>query len=217
MLNKQIEDLTFYVDELKSELEAEREQNKEYLTDIKNYRTQIEDFEQQHEFTSLESSTENNRIQKSLDSALENINNKDKLISELETKIHLLTVDDNGDLMERLDQYGQLNEFIEIFSTEILEKKNYEAFEGKEKFSRNMEQISSLVTSLKSSLKKQEDRVSAEMVKSFEANKNFEKQMERVIRDFRQEISNGEIKLNDKQTELNEFKNKVCYLKYIFF
>ena len=46
--NKEIEDLTFYVDELKSELEAEREKSNEYYNEISNYKKQIEDFEDQY-------------------------------------------------------------------------------------------------------------------------------------------------------------------------
>ena len=130
----------------------------------------------------------------------------------------MLTSDDKSGLSEHLDQADQFDEFIEIFLSEIIAKKNFDGFEEhKEKFTKNIQKITLLVTDLKNLMKKQEDRVTAEMVKSFEANKNFEKQMERVIRDFRQEINSKEMQLNDKQIELNEFKQKVsdllpCYL-----
>lgn len=40
---KDIEDMTFYVDELKSELEAERERNNEYATEVRTLRAQIDE------------------------------------------------------------------------------------------------------------------------------------------------------------------------------
>ncbi len=47
-LNQQIEDLTFYIDELKSDLETEKEKNAESFSEIQANKKQVEDFEDQY-------------------------------------------------------------------------------------------------------------------------------------------------------------------------
>jgi hypothetical protein len=47
-LNQQVEDLTFYIDELKSDLETEKEKNLESFNEIQANQKQIEDFEDQY-------------------------------------------------------------------------------------------------------------------------------------------------------------------------
>jgi GRIP and coiled-coil domain-containing protein 2 len=46
--SKEIEEMTFYIDELKSELEAEHEKSADYYNEILSYKKQIEDFEDQY-------------------------------------------------------------------------------------------------------------------------------------------------------------------------
>lgn len=199
--------MTFYCDELKSELEAEREKNNEYITEIKNYRTQIEDFEQQHEFNSIESNSINECLKKSNSDAFTLIAEKDQLIKDLECKIERL-VDANG-----AGNSDRLDRFLTVFSEQILEKKNYEAFIGEELvFGNDSSKINKIVEKLKELYKSNEDRLSGQMVKNFEAQKGFEAQMERVIRDFRAEINSVEESLNDKKIELNEYKLKVRHI-----
>jgi len=98
---------------------------------------------------------------------------------------------------------------LTVFSEQILEKKNYEAFIGEELvFGNDSSKINKIVEKLKELYKSNEDRLSGQMVKNFEAQKGFEAQMERVIRDFRAEINSVEESLNDKKIELNEYKLK---------
>ncbi len=87
ILNKQIEDLTFYCDELKSELETEREKNNELMNEIKNYQVQVEDFEQQHEFNNLESISINESLKKSHIETLSLLNDKEEVIKSLERRL----------------------------------------------------------------------------------------------------------------------------------
>ncbi len=90
-----------------------------------------------------------------------------------------------------------------------MEKKNFEALKAEAGiFSSHLEMINLVVEKVKEINRLHEDRVSREMVKGFEAQKNFETQMERVVRDFRKEINTYEERLNSKQTELNELKLK---------
>jgi len=199
ILNKQIEDLTFYCDELKSELEAEREKNNDLLAEIKACRVQIEDFEQQHEFNSLESSTINECLKKSHSETLGLLAEKEEVIRSLERR-----------LVDPDSENEGLNRFLTVLCHEILEKKNYGALNADSGLVGlfDLEKANSVVEKVREISRLHEERLSKEMVKGFEAQKNFEAQMERVVRDFREEISGYEERLNCKQAELNEMKMK---------
>ena len=214
MLNKQVEDLTFYVDELKSELEAEREKNNEYLIEINKYRMQIEDLEIQCESTST--NEHNQRLQKEAYNALIGVQAKDAHIADLELKLNSSC---KPDIVNSPNQSDTLEKFLKLALNEIIEKKNFDFFQPenfREDFAANYSQIIMFITCLRDNFKKQEDRISNEIIKNFEANKNFETQMERIIRDFREEINNLEVKLNDKQNELNDFKTKVFMIFFTY-
>lgn len=207
ILNKQIEDLTFYCDELKSELEVERERNNEYVNEIKDYKTQIEDFEQQHEFNSLEMGSINEGLRKENEEAK-------ATIARLEEKLVTLAV--NGSGAEVLDRSGnesgassvRLAEFLVLFSDEILAKKNFEFFTQSDLYKEDRDSVSKFISQLKESFKSYDDRLSKELVKSFEVQKNFEGQMERVSGDFKRQKAEIEGRFADKQAEINELKAK---------
>ena len=196
ILNKQIEDLTFYVDELKSELEAERERNNEYLNEIKENRKQIEEFEEQHEFNSNELRLENDRLQKECVDALLRVSEKEKQITDLICSSQQQNV--STDEPSPQTSSNRIDKFLTIFISEILEKQNYDfEFKTFDSFDQNeLEQINDMITKLKST-------ENCNRIKSFEA------QMERIIKDFKEEISSLEIKLTDKQTEFTNYKQQV--------
>lgn len=207
ILNKQIEDLTFYCDELKSELEVERERNNEYVNEIKDYKTQIEDFEQQHEFNSLEMGSINEGLHKENEEAK-------ATIARLEEKLASLAV--SGSTAEVLDRgvresgasSVRLAEFLVLFSDEILAKKNFEFFSQRDLYKEDRDSVSKFISQLKESFKSYDDRLSKELVKSFEVQKNFEGQMEKVSGDFKRQIAEIEGRVADKQAEINELKEK---------
>lgn len=195
ILNKHVEDLTFYVDELKSELEAEREKNNEYFNDIKEYRKQIEDFEEQHEFNMNELRLENDRLQKECVDALLNVTEKEKQMALLVStqnysKEELVTVDDNN----------KLEKFANILINEIIDKQNYDYdFKLNSLNENELNKINILISKLKTT--DNGTRV-----------KLFEEQMERIIKDFKEEIHLLEIKVNEKENEFNNLKQQVFEL-----
>lgn len=205
ILNKQIEDLTFYCDELKSELEVERERNNEYVNEIKDYKSQIEDFEQQHEFNSLEMGSINEGLQKENEEAKATIARLEEKLATLasgSTAVEVLEV------VKDKASSVKLAEFLELFSDEILAKKNFEFFTQSSLYKEDRDSVDKFIGQLKESYKSYDDRLSKELVKSFEAQKNFEGQMERVSGDFRRQIAEVEARVTDKQAEINELKLK---------
>jgi hypothetical protein len=198
ILNKHVEDLTFYVDELKSELEAEREKNNEYFNDIKEYRKQIEDFEEQHEFNMNELRLENDRLQKECVDALLNVTEKEKQIALListqnnSKEEELVTVDNNNN--------NKLEIFTNILINEIIDKQNYDYDFRLNSLNENeLNKINILMSKLKTT--DNGARV-----------KLFEEQMERIIKDFKEEIHLLEIKVNEKENEFNNLKQQVFEL-----
>ena len=73
ILNKQIEDMTFHIDELKSELEAECEKNNEYAAEIDIFKSR-----EKNRVDDL--SVENERLNKELIDALFLVKDQEKLM-----------------------------------------------------------------------------------------------------------------------------------------
>lgn len=205
ILNKQVEDLTFYIDELKSELEAEREKNNEYLNEIKEYRKQIEEFEEQHEFNSNELRLENDRLQKECVDALLRVSEKEKQIADLicSSTATVNTIQKNQEQKHEHLHHGRgrdesndkIEKFLNLFINEIIDKHNYAyEFSKAEQFTPNeLSQINDLISRFKS-FDSQSDRI-----------KSYEARMERIIRDFKEEINLLEMKLNEKDTEFTKY------------
>ena len=218
ILNKQVEDLTFYVDELKSELEAEREKNNEYLNEIKEYRKQIEEFEEQHDFSNNELRIENDRLQKECCDALLRVSEKEKEIADLicsAQQFNVITTDNilNGcshhDINNsnsrssssnsrsvKLNAYT-IEQFVSVFLAEIIDKQNYDFdFKLIDQFGESehvLKQIHFLTSKLK------------------QTDNNNQTKMEQIIKDFKEEINLLENELSNKKNELNTFKLQVIF------
>ena len=204
ILNKQVEDLTFYIDELKSELEAEHEKNNDLLNEIKEYRKQIEEFEEQNEFNNNELRLENDRLHKECVDALLRVSEKEKQIADL---ICSSTVTVNTfQQQETKESNEKIEKFLNLFVNEIIDKQNYAyEFSKAEQYSSNeLSQINNLISKVKSF------DASNEIVKSYET------QMERIIRDFKEEINLLENKLKAKEIEFNTYSQQVIDEKLYF-
>ncbi len=211
ILNKQVEDLTFYVDELKSELEAEREKNNEYLNEIKEYRKQIEDFEEQHEFSNNELRLENDRLQKECCDALLRVSEKEKEIADLICSAQQVNASTSDSILNETSCTHHLSnnvkpsngntieQFVNVFLAEIIDKQNYDFdFKLIDQFGVS-EHVLKQINYLTSKLKQTE-------------NTNQTK-MEQIIKDFKEEINLIENELTNKKNEFNAYKLQVKFQK----
>ena len=180
-LNKQIEEMTFYVDELKSELEVEKDKNSEQSRDIGKLREELSQLKISEEGKKMPSSSEPTDI--------------------------------------RTDNHFREN-FLEHFrklKQEYLEQNNIDSFERsliKLEISENnsdetVKEINSIlfefVKRFGEILIKKENAIKSEIEKAG----YFEKQLEKVIHNFKGVIDELEAKLKVKVKEFDEFKTQV--------
>ena len=211
ILNKQIEDLTFYVDELKSELEAEKEKNIEYAGEIKDLTSKLKESDEQNNFTIIELRCENERLQKEIVDALFKAKEHEKLIKSLQITSHTLNNDDNSDNpVCNGDDSGELKQkfknILQILKDELIVRKNFDIIPSTNEISTEFESdIEALSAKLKDEFQKKDNQAKLDL----ERIKNFESQLERIITDFKEEIRILEQKLAEKQNEFDSYKSRV--------
>jgi len=187
ILNKQIEDMTFYIDELKSELEAEREKNNEYANEIEECRGKMANFDKQNGSLSVESNEEIQRLNSELMDALFKL--KEKTVEPTE---------------EATDE--KLTKCLTILKEELVEKENFNVLNMLINIdSSNERNFCELVEKFKLNMQQRDKRLSEEIEKV----KYTEAQLEKIIKEFKQENESIEIRLNDKIHEHTSLKTQV--------
>lgn len=171
--------MTFYVDELKSELEAERERNNEYSNEIRALKKELDELKQQP--PQNKESNEINHIPKTTE-------------TESNNKIEENNQEVNGEHVSSV--LGKLKELFE----NGWDKE--ELFNDQNGFGDSFREVSAVFRQKFNSYEKK----LAEM-KTKES--YMEKQMEKIISDFKKEISDLESKLGEKENELNTLKTQV--------
>ncbi len=215
ILNKQIEDMTFYIDELKSELEAEREKNVEINNELIKNRNQLNEF-----ITNLNNSTnemnhlkfENEKLSKDMNTNMINLKSEqdsidisiNKYTNDTDTDIKLKHVDN---VVENLD--NKLKTVLKIVINEVIDNDNYDTVFKNLHETYNDNELNSLLNDLaekyKHSIEKREN-----FSKSTLARLSYiETQMEKVIKDYKIEIENLQNEINSKDIEFNNYKIEV--------
>jgi hypothetical protein len=154
-LKKQIEEMTFYIDELKSDLEAEREKNSEYTSKTHTHCDQQDKLE-------LNKSIDDSKASNSL------INNS---LEEFENVLNYYRkLNDQGDVKDWLENNSQKSS-------------------------------SNIIIEVNSVVMKIIHKYETELKKEVEQKKYIENQIEKLILNFKQEISGLEARLEEKINE----------------
>jgi hypothetical protein len=160
ILNKQIEDMTFYIDEIKSELEVEKEKNCEYLD-------QIQFFKDEREANKCEPLSHDN-------------------FESFQNSLILLR-----DQVIKNEKFEPIDCFVKSANGERMEHLNDLIFE--------------IIETLKQKFNNHDETIKKETQRS----QYLESQMEKVIKDFKQEIIELENNLKQKTELYDSLKTMV--------
>jgi chromosome segregation ATPase len=123
-LQKQVEEMTFYADELKSDLEAEREKNNEFLSEIDDSRKRIESLEQEKKSYEKEQNAEiansDNGSSQQNDEEITRYCREFEQRKNLNSIKELLTQHSENDLIKRINNTVSL--IIQQFEVDIQSK-----------------------------------------------------------------------------------------------
>ena len=203
ILNKQIEDMTFYVDELKSELEAEREKSNEYQSEIRALQQRLERTDEQEEVVTSSLKVENERLQKELVDALLRI----KEIESQASNEHVVgTGLDQGAAFDK----AKLERLLSIVKEDLLNAEsstalNLDRINAEQDYLASEPHLKDFFDSLNAKLSKSAENYEREC----ERVKYIENQMVKAVQDFKQEISSLEQKLDESQKDYLNFKLQV--------
>lgn len=211
ILNKQIEDMTFYVDELKSELEAEKEKNNEYLAEINEYKQKITNLEENKnpQIDSNESISKLNSFlvflrEDFLNSETEypNIEFEDQVQRELLEKLRDKLIKKDTKIKEEEERVKYLEVRLEKMILEF--KTEIDNLESK------IEELQNLKQEAENRLKAVQTELDAERdkYKSFQASKN--KMLDLEIADFEKSIKALNFQIITKDKEINDIKLELC-------
>lgn len=176
--NKELEEMTFYVDELKSELEAEREKNNEYASQIEELKQALKN-NNGTTATEPSSTTTLNRF--------DFVKNCLHFVKEEYLNGEVKPNADLGRLMKQLDENEQDDVDLKHQLKDVVGRLN-------EKFLFYEKQIA----------------------EKLDKEKYLEGQLEKVIVDFKSEISNMEIKINELNEQKAQVNDPVFILLIIF-
>ena len=213
ILNKQIEDMTFYIDELKSELEAEREKNSEYVNEIESCRNKLSIYEKEATSWSNELSVENERLNKELIHALLLLKEKERALAETPRLADIPT-----NVIPNTTSSQLIAKYVRLLKEELIEKENcdvlemlklvdvdtYEREHLKEVFDEFVGQFKLNLTRRDKSLGEAAEKV-----------KYTETQLEKLIKEFKLENESLEVRLNEKIHEHNSLKSQVVYILFV--
>lgn len=198
ILNKQIEDMTFYIDELKSELEAEREKNNEYTIELDELKAKVLDLEKQNVSISNDLNEEIQRLNKELIDTLFRL--KEKRVDEKS----LVETNECVEVNESLSKY------LKLIKEELIEKENFNILDSLKIIDSSNESLfSELIEKFKLTLLQRDKRLNEESDKV----KYTETQLEKIIKDFKQENESLELRLNEKIHEYANMKAQVSHFK----
>lgn len=144
--------MTFYVDELKSELEAERERNNEFVTEIAALRQELEQLKQ----TTRTSDEETSKSEKTETKKKDDTKRLGELLSML-----LLDSNENGRVAESEEA------MVESVRAKLNEMRSKETY--------------------------------------------MESQMEKIIADYKREMGQLEVKITERDTQVDTLKSQVNY------
>lgn len=213
ILNKQIEDMTFYVDELKSELEAEREKSNEYQNEIRTLQQRLEHADEQEAVLTSSIKAENERLQKELVDALLRLKESETRTESSAPSINEQTVDSNtSNPIDKFDK-SKFERLLSIIKEDLLTIEDSSALNldrtkdliNDQEFLGGETYLKDFVESLLTRLGKYSENYEREC----ERVKYIENQMAKAVQDFRQEISSLEVKLDENQKEYINFKLQV--------
>ena len=202
ILNKQIEDMTFYIDELKSELEAEREKNNEYANEVSC-------FEREKASISGELNAENERLNKELIDALFKVKEQEKTIKEFELS------EKERHIAPPTAHTTAVSKYLALLKEELVQKENFDIL-GMLKsvdidgFTEDLNMLfSEFIDTFKFCLQQRDKQ----LIEESEKVKYTEAQLEKIIKEFKQENEGLEIRLNDKIHDFNILKTQVsCFI-----
>lgn len=171
-LNKQIEEMTFYIDELKSELEAEREKSHEYLNELQALRLNSGKQENAYETNKTNEkwdentpSTSSNLLRMALEKIAKNLNVDDVAFDSNE--IQKLNAEEKQILNELSDRLNEAKKKQQILLKEESEKVKY--LEG---------QMEKVIKNFKSEMDQLESQLQA---KSAELTENKQQVLESIL------------------------------------
>jgi hypothetical protein len=202
ILNKQIEDMTFYIDELKSELEVEREKNVEINNELIKSRNEIEKLK-----VDL-----NNELKFEKESKESTSNIYSKTDEEEPTEISTNKSETIDTLKENLD--NKLKSVFNVLINEVIDNDNYnydDSFKNlNDAYSDNQlnDLFNDLVAKYKLSIEKRDNISKSQSERLF----YIESQMEKVIKDYKTEIDIVQNQMNSKDNEFSNFKTEVIFI-----
>ena len=209
ILNKQIEEMTFYIDELKSELEAEREKNVEISNELIKNRNELENLKTNLTVPNCNDVNQNSKFENGEDSS---INIADDINKDDSTQIspnQLINNKSEDDVNEML--HIKLKTVLKILIDELIDSENYESSLKSLKNVYYNDELNNLYDELV-----EKYRLSIEKRENISKSKSdrlsyIETQMEKVIKDYKIEIENFQNQINSKDNELQNYKIDVIF------
>ena len=209
ILNKQIEEMTFYIDELKSELEAEREKNVEISNELIKNRNELENLKTNLTVPNCNDVNQNSKFENGEDSS---INIADDINKDDSTQIspnQLINNKSEDDVNEML--HIKLKTVLKILIDELIDNENYESSLKSLKNVYYNDELNNLYDELV-----EKYRLSIEKRENISKSKSdrlsyIETQMEKVIKDYKIEIEDFQNQINSKDNELQNYKIDVIF------
>lgn len=218
VLNKQIEDMTFYIDELKSELETEREKNTDLTNELFKSNEKVVGFEARFYQLEKKKQTSEDKNESPEETNNNEPLNQDKQKEKEENYLSKEPKEPTVKISEEIFENKKLNlvNYLNIIKEDLIEKESFEQvlknlddqlskdYNDATDIEVNKKSIEGLIEKYKAGVEQRENSIREKT----ERGKNIENQMEKLVKDFKTENDKLEILLSAKTSELNNFKNQ---------